>query len=276
MQFECPHCGASYKVKDTSRLREAGGRVLCYRCDTEFEVPDLKPEPPGQPAGTTADEAAPASPPVDVDVDVDVDEVAATVEPDAATETEPQPPPESETEPMPDVIEDYTDHAERLAQHFGEAAAPAVADRHWLWGTGAAVLLLVLVGQLLWTFQTRPGVYAFLQSGCELFGCEFTPPRLPEAFRLTDRVFTRDAEHPDVLTLKLRVANNVDFTQPLPVIELVLFDTAQAVVGKSRVRPGEYLPPGSRNIIGPGEIGEVQLHILDPGQAATGFAIKFL
>jgi hypothetical protein len=39
--------------------------------------------------------------------------------------------------------------------------------------------------------------------------------------------------------------------------------------------PRQYLAKGSSDVLDPGMLGEIELVILDPGQAATGFAVEF-
>ena len=114
-----------------------------------------------------------------------------------------------------------------------------------------------------------------LATVCEDIGCDIPLPREPGLLEVIDRVFTRDPDYPDVLVLRLRLVNDAGFRQPYPGVELMLYDNAQAVVGKSRVVPRQYLAKGSSDVLDPGMLGEIELVILDPGQAATGFAVEF-
>jgi len=270
MQFDCPHCGATYKVKDIGRLENAGGRVLCYRCDKEFLVSEAVVED-DQDAAEQVDTAG--------DDQDSTDESPATINVENVV-TGAQP--EYDLQPIGGnrrlfVLTSYPDQSETLVEHFKDLL-PKHRWKHSgiLWSLGVLALVTALTLQILWSLQTRPPIHQFLQDACVMLGCEIPPLRDPAAISLMDRVFARDPEQSDILRLKLRLANNADFTQPFPIIELLLYDAAQAVVGKSRVTPRQYLATDEPGDMAPGVVNEVELVILDPGQAATGFAIEFL
>ena len=174
------------------------------------------------------------------------------------------------------VATGFTDQTDLLADHFTEddRRTGSLASRA-LWSVGSVSLALILAAQTVWAFRSEPRVHMMLATICEDIGCDIPLPREPGLLEVIDRVFTRDPDYPDVLVLRLRLVNDAGFRQPYPGVELVLYDNAQAVVGKSRVVPRQYLAKGSSDVLDPGMLGEIELVILDPGQAATGFAVEF-
>ena len=173
----------------------------------------------------------------------------------------------------------FVDRSEILSDQLEQPGKLRAPLPPWVekvvWGLGGLVLLVVLAGQFLWHFRADPRVNVILATVCEDLGCDVPLLRQPDALRVTDRIFTRNPDYPDVLVLRLRIANGAGVPQPYPGVELVLYDSAQAVVGKSRVIPAQYLTNRTTGTLDPGDLGEIELIILDPGQAATGFAVEF-
>lgn len=308
MRFACPLCGATYQVKDRSRLEKAGGQVRCYRCHQVFLISEVAgehiAEPPraAEPEKSTVEKPesrAEAASPV-----TKLGGTAAKVEPTAnepeipasdATKTpaavEIQTPATAEVETSaavdeaaPKPAEETTPRRARsphpaLSRSLGETAtdqaAPSSPAAVWAWGLVAMMLLVLIVAQVLWQLRESPPVHAFLSNVCEMLGCTLPAQRHPEAFTVIERVFLRDPEHPGVLSLRLRFTNGSEFEQPYPGIELVLFDSSQAVVGKSRVPPKQYLGKADITDLAAGESAEIKLFVADPGEVATGFAIEF-
>lgn len=264
MKFACPGCGARYEIEAPERLAESAGQVQCYRCNQIFVVPGS-----AQPA--TA--AAPPEPPAPGTPDTEETSV-----PVRRPATKPRLRIHKENRHSPRPLPHWPD-----CSHLLSGAPPAPANTTpprsplvtLLWTLGILVLMVALAGQALWHFRADPRARSIARSVCAQIGCELPPLRQPEAFQLTERIFTRIPDAPDILVMRLRLANTAAFAQPYPGVELVLYDGLQAVVGKTRVVAADYLPAGTPDRLDPGELGEVELYVLDPGQAATGFEVDF-
>jgi predicted Zn finger-like uncharacterized protein len=262
MKFACPGCGARYEIEGPERLAESAGQVQCYRCNQVFVVPGAAP-----PAADQPEPPAPATP--------DAGETSVPVRRHA---TKPRLRIQKEDRGGPRPLPHWPD-----CSHLLSVEPPAPVNTTpargplatLLWTLGILALIVALAGQALWHFRADSRARSILQSACSQIGCELPPLRQPEAFQLTERVFTRIPDAPDVLVMRLRLANTAAFAQPYPGVELVLYDGLQAVVGKTRVVAADYLPTGAPDRLAPGELGEIELHVLDPGQAATGFEVDF-
>jgi predicted Zn finger-like uncharacterized protein len=264
MKFACPGCGARYEIEGPERLAESAGQVQCYRCNQVFVVPDA---PPPAPVADQPETPAPETP-----------DAGETSVPVRRPTKKPRLRIHKEDRHSPRPLPHWPDCSHLLS---GEPPAPVnTSPRHsplatLLWTLGIMALMVALAGQALWHFRADPRARSIAGSVCAQIGCELPPLRQPKAFRLTERVFTRIPDAPDILVMRLRLANTAAFAQPYPGVELVLYDGLQAVVGKTRVVAADYLPAGTPDHLEPGELGEVELNVLDPGQAATGFEVDF-
>jgi len=268
MQFICPHCGAFYKIDDETRLSASDGLVTCFRCKQVFLVeeittpPDeIPPSVPGGPIPKSKRDggrSAPSSPP-------------------PASPRRHQESPELTPE-KPFTLHPTGDEVDR-APPLGVSNGSSRPPRRFatvIWGIGALILLLSAAGQMLWYSRSSPQAHAVLTLLCSKLGCKIEPLREPGAFRVTERVFLRDPNQPDLLSLQLRISNHAEFTQPYPGIELVLYDSTQAVIAKSRIGPEEYLGSEANSLLlESGASGTIKLYVPDPGPEATGFAIEF-
>lgn len=277
MRFGCPHCGASYHVKDRSRLEKAGGKVRCYRCHQVFLISEVADAP----AATLPRNTQPSRPkrPIGRPNSPSVDQAARATERSSELHADNTPADETGAEPSLKTRNPPAKPPFRRKPATSEPAeqgeTPRSAAAAWAWGFVAILLLALIVGQLLWQMRDTLPVHDLLSDVCERLGCEVPELRDPAAFEVIERVFLRDPEHPGVLLLRLRFANGADHEQPYPGIELVLYDAGQAVVGKSRVPPKQYLGTDSFDDLGPGNSTEIELFVADPGEVATGFAIEF-
>jgi predicted Zn finger-like uncharacterized protein len=262
MKFACPGCGARYEIEGPDRLAESAGQVQCYRCNQVFVVPGAAPPAP-----------APSEPPA-----TEAPEAEQTSVPVRRHATKPRLRIQKEGRGSPRPLPHWPDCSHLLSVEPPapvDTASPRSPLATLLWILGILALIVALAGQALWHFRADSRARSILQSVCSQIGCELPPRRQPEAFQLTERVFTRIPDAPDILVMRLRLANTAAFAQPYPGVELVLYDGLQAVVGKTRVIAADYLPAGTPDRLAAGELGEVELYVLDPGQAATGFEVDF-
>jgi predicted Zn finger-like uncharacterized protein len=298
MQTRCPNCQTLYRI-DQDVLDRAGGQARCFRCDTVFdafshppqadasediEPPPQGPEPAaGEPAESpaTASQAAEVeSAPFDRREPDGLDDVPdLEISPSAAADGDSALPFE-----VPDDLPDIEPAAEHTLDAERTLAPPKGHGLgHTLLPGLAGVLLIALaVGQLAWFNRTQvlatPLGHQLASSLCPLFGCEVPPRRAPSRFAVLERNVGPDPERDGVLMMRLGFSNNAEFAQPLPDIQLSLYDSQQKLMARRRLHPPEYLfpAPAADVLVAPGDVVQVDLRLEDPGRHATGFKLEFL
>ena len=163
--------------------------------------------------------------------------------------------------------------AEPRATHPARAVLPLI---------GAALLSLLAVGQLAWFNQDQvlatPAGYALVQGLCSLVGCTPPPRRAPSRFSVLERNIAPEPEQPGVLAMRVSFRNDADFPQPLPDIQLSLYDSEEKLLARRLLHPRESLfpAPADDTQVAPGSTVRVDLQLEDPGRRATGFKLEFL
>jgi predicted Zn finger-like uncharacterized protein len=154
--------------------------------------------------------------------------------------------------------------------------------RRTFWGSmGAVLLILLAVLQMAWFGRNHlinyPGGYNLLVRLCAFSGCEPPTRRSPEQFTVVSRSMTSHPQQRDALLLSLRFANEAEFAQPFPLLQLSLFDTNERVIARRIFTPGEYLPAtaGASGRIDPAQTIALQMALEDPGDSVTGFKFDF-
>lgn len=149
------------------------------------------------------------------------------------------------------------------------------------WAAAAVVLVAVTLLNLFFVsgdaLMARPTVQAMLQG----IGAIDSPPE--PKFRNLDLLHLASSEmhsHPtleETLVLTATIVNRADRQQPYPDLQITLFDAQNQTLASRIFAPEEYLPRGSTMQSGmpPGAYLPVVMELLDPGNHATGFVIKF-
>lgn len=282
MQFSCPECGAAYSLPDKHRLSIHGGKLECYVCHHVFEVEGKpKPSPPKKKASKSKKKGAAgkgkqkrakqsSSRPVDT--------VVTGIQPEPVVPDAAKPPESADTaEERPAPPDRPSTGYPAEAQMVSRRPRPRRKPANWglIWPIGVLILTLGLVPNALWQLRTHPPVHEALTELCVKIGCRIPLLRNPDAIEISERLFTRVPERPDILVMRMRFANTAPFPQPYPGVELVLYDNIQAVIGRGRIMAGDYLHAEVTDRIEPGELVEIELNMLDPEQLAEGFEIAF-
>jgi predicted Zn finger-like uncharacterized protein len=246
MQTQCPHCETVFRVY-AEQLAVAGGRVRCGVCGETFNaMAQLRAELAHR---------------------QDPDEAAAS--PEATAESEP------ETSGSPDA------GAERIPLDL-ELDAPrhsALAMSLLLAGIVALAALLGLQylyydrQQLIQSPELRPWILRM----CGYLPCDRPPLRDVSAIELLERnVFL----HPNIdgaLMITGKMVNTARFAQPLPTLQVSLFNLRGQVMATRRFDPGEYLSDKEREaVMAPGIPVGILLEVEDPGTSALAYEFQFL
>jgi len=148
------------------------------------------------------------------------------------------------------------------------------------WWQGLLILLLlVLLGlQLAWFNRVQLLQLPQTNPLCQWLDCSVVHPRDPTAFEVISRQLQADPTVPGALRLQLRYRNTAERSQPLPQLQLALFDNAGSTLARRTFLPHEYLfpAPAEDRLAAPQEVFTIELMFEDPGARASGFKIDFL
>ena len=81
---------------------------------------------------------------------------------------------------------------------------------------------------------------------------------------------------PGAIRITVRMINEAGFDQPYPGLQLTLTDRVGRVVGRRAFSPQHYLPQGTGNMIGKGELVSVVFDLARPHEKAVGFVVDIL
>lgn len=212
----------------------------------------------------------------------------------AAAASTPPPPPAPPIPPLLQVTPEDTHSliAATITADANTAATdsppqPASVRRHGSlatagWTIGILLLLAALAIQFAYFMRDDLARHAALRPWltqlCAYAGCEIPLLRAPEQIRMVARDIRRHPTARDALRVSLTFANDADFAQPYPVIQLRFFDMRDRVLAQRRFTPSEYLPQNIDMATGMPAHGALQtvMEIGDPGAEAVNFTFDFL
>lgn len=167
------------------------------------------------------------------------------------------------------------------AAGFGVADSPTPAGGRKAWAAAAVVLAAVTLLNLFFVsgdaLLAQPAIRGALQG----IGAIEAPPE--PMYRNLDLLHLASSEmhsHPtldETLVLNATIVNRADRKQPFPALQVTLFDAQNQPLASRVFAPEDYLPPGSGTATGipPGAYLPIIMELLDPGQHAVGFEMKF-
>jgi predicted Zn finger-like uncharacterized protein len=181
--------------------------------------------------------------------------------------------------PRMDVDREEIEALRHYLQHGPAAVTPSSP---W-WGVAAALLLIVLAGQLLWyqrdlLFDRLPQARVLWDRLCAGQLCELPARRDLQSLHVASRDVREHPQYGDALLVNATVVNEAPFTQPFPVVELTLFDQSGTTIGVRRFDPEEYLDSSIPIDTGmrPGQPVYIVLELAAVASHAVSFEFKFL
>jgi len=264
MHTRCPECQTTFSITE-AELDAHQGLVRCGECEAVFDArrnmvqaPHTRQNEAQTPASRepSAEEASGTGPqhiPVQLGFDEDIEQ--------------------------PPVDEAPSTRSEPILSLPGAKARPFVSSASWLLGN--AVLLVVLIGQIAYSYSSelarRPGLETVVRNMCDVLGCEVRPR---QDIRLVELARTSVAPHPErahALRIKASLVNRADFTQPYPLMEVSLSDSAGKILARKAFKPHEYLQgPGVDAGMPPNVAVSVRLDITSPNPSAVGYEIQLV
>lgn len=275
---KCPHCQTLFRIQQ-EHLAAADGEVRCGVCYKVFDAHNegiAYSQGEGSPAEKTFSNSKPTE-------QADEEQVI---------DTSPEPNPlKALAEAKIDLPNNESIPSENdLGKiHLGNSSisdivAPAATENGHLslkWATLSLLAMLGLFVQWMWfNFEAnayQPQWHSLYANACETFGCELPPYQEISAIK-TDRLAVKT--HPDynnVLIIDMIISNSAQYSQPLPILNMVFHTITGAPLAQRLFRPEEYLGKHLKNL--PLMPSETPIHlsfaIIDPGNKAVNYSVNF-
>jgi predicted Zn finger-like uncharacterized protein len=166
------------------------------------------------------------------------------------------------------------------AAGFEDAGSNAERGRRG-WAAAAAVMAVVTLLNLAFVSGSSLLAQPSVRAALEGLGAIEAPPK--PAYRNLKLLHLASSEmrgHPTLektLVLNATIVNRADKPQPFPGLQITLFDAHNQPLASRLFSPLEYLPQNSAADAGmpPGAYLPVIMELLDPGDDAVGFEMKF-
>lgn len=150
-----------------------------------------------------------------------------------------------------------------------------------VWAAAAVVLAAVTLLNLFFVSGDALLAQPSIRAALEGIGAVDPPPE--SVYRDLSRLHLASSEmhsHPtldETLVLNATIVNRADRAQPFPALQITLFDAQNQPLASRIFAPEEYLPPGTAMDSGmpPAAYLPVIMELLDPGDHAVGFEMKF-
>lgn len=155
--------------------------------------------------------------------------------------------------------------------------APRRQRTRLLWKLLAAPLVLLLIGQVVHHYRAElarhPRAGAPLMSIYNSLQVPLTPDWNLHAYEIKQWGVLSDPENPGTLKVRASITNRADFSQPYPLLRLVLEDRWGDQVRAREFEPTDYLDPATSadRLLAPQQQTNATIAIVDPGPDAEGF-----
>lgn len=270
----CPNCATAFRVT-AQHLQAHGGDVRCGHCTHVFNgfttlitVQEPEADDSSNTLGARTD-ALPAPGLSDQTVlpsilphEITTSDVASTTI-SAVTQ-----------EPAAEV----SDTASAMLEHY---PYDSIQPR---WGFASLFLLLLLAGQVAYSYRTEISVLApstrpYLEQYCELLRCTIPLPQQAELLSIESSDLQTDpAQNSGVVILTATVRNYAPFPQAYPALELTLTDIQDQPLASRIFTPGEYLGGDVNPVqtIAPAREVDIRLHLASSDLNAAGYRLLLL
>ena len=223
----CPSCGTTFRV-NAIQLQAHGGDVRCGHCQRIFNgfatlitVNESAIEYPSQ-----------SQPQLVSESEVPVESHTLTENLNSAMD---QP-----------VISDRNQEATEASDQLFDAKAPAKQSRG-MWGIANVLLLLLLIGQIAYTYRTEltviaPEIRPHLERYCALIACTVPYPQDIKQLGIETSDLQKNlVRQPEITTLSAVIRNHAPFPQALPALQLSLLDAHDQLIASRIFTAQDYL-----------------------------------
>jgi hypothetical protein len=146
-----------------------------------------------------------------------------------------------------------------------------------IWRYLALPLALLLIVQWVHSYRAtlarHPTIGPVMLSAYRSLGIPLTPNWDLHAYQIRQWGVISDPAIPGTLRVRASVTNLADFSQPYPLLKLVLEDRWGEQIRAREFEPSEYLDPtvAPNRMLSPGQQANATIAIVDPGPDAEGF-----
>jgi len=250
MQTQCPNCQTQYNIDDKA-LAGAHGQAQCYQCDAVFNAFEngMKTE---------------VTPVALKKIDEKIEALGLNRSHELDTEVE-----ELLVDDSITIDHDQTIGIKKKTNHFFSSFL-------------VIIFSITAIGQAAWLKKDallKDASYRpYLKIACEQLNCTLPKPKALDKIKVLNRNLAPDPKRNKALSLKLTFQNQAPFSQPIPNLQLSLYDHNEILQARRQFNPDEYLfpaPKQGQNM----QINEslsIDLLLDDPGPQILGFKIHFL
>ena len=267
---QCPKCNTSFHVTQI-QLRAANGSVRCGSCLHVFDALSHMEEAEAPPEATEA-----------ASTDTQIQEKISTPEPSQPAEepSEPATPEIKSLEPDNETLNSLLDTLDKEQIEVDQSRAQS-----WFrlagWSLLTTVLVITLGLQYAWfnkdSLAMQPSLRGLYQQLCEQVDCQL-PVQVDTNLIRSQQLLVRS--HPEingVLIVDAVIINNAHTPQPWPLLALSFTDINNQPIASRHFQAREFLGgelAGSREIPS-GQPIRLSLEIIDPGQDAVNYSLRF-
>jgi predicted Zn finger-like uncharacterized protein len=293
MVTQCPHCSTAFNVTP-EQLFARDGRVRCGICRevfdglvqlTSLEALEAGVPPPLAEAGDAEAQAGAAAPAVQAAPSHGFAPLNWPMVPEVPVVPQPQ---LAVSAPLaaalPAVAVGATPERDTHAAVAAPANEPRWRERKGLWAAAAAIAMLTLCGQLLYSFRSEaaahfPQVKPALVQWCAWAHCSVPPLQQPSALAIqASDLLILDKAKPHLVQLIVTLQNQSTIDVAYPAIDLVLNDRFDHAVARRVFLPGDYLRGAdiNRSVIAASVTTTVRIDLDVSGLAAGGFGLLLI
>lgn len=259
----CPGCGTTFRVNST-QLQAYGGEVRCGHCQRIFN---------GFATLITVNESAIESP--------SQFQSQPISEPQAITEDLAVITNSGSAMDLP-VSPDWNPKTTEASDNPFDDDKPAEQSRGW--GLANAFLLLLLIGQIAYTYRTKltiiaPEIRSYLERYCELIACTVPYPQDIKQLGIESSDLQKNlTRQPEVTTMRAIISNHAPFPQALPALQLLLLDVHDQIITSRIFTAQDYLLDQDKSLqfIEPRREIEIRLDFDSSQLNALGYRLQLL
>lgn len=264
----CPECGTAFRV-NAAQLQAHNGDVRCGQCQQIFN---------GFSTLITADESTLAYP---EQPQTEYQEKETAIPSQSAGVV-------SASENFEDVqelstIASFTAANEETATDVFDASRVS-RPLPWRWGATNALLIMILFGQIAFTYRTAltvqfPDSRAYWEGLCAVLACAVPYPQDIKRIGIeASDLQKHPTRHPEMATLNALIRNHASFSQGLPALQLSLLDAQDQLLASRVFTAQEYLPESDKSLqfMRPQQEIEVQLNFDNSHLRVWGYRLQLL
>lgn len=259
----CPGCGTTFRV-NSAQLQAYGGEVRCGHCQRIFNgFATLITVNESSIESTSQFQSQPIS------------ESQASTE-DLAVITN-----SGNAMDLP-VSPDWNPETTEASDNPFDDDKPAEQARGW--GLANALLLLLLIGQIAYTYRTEltiisPEIRPYLERYCAFIACTVPYPQDIKQLGIESSDLQKNlTRQPEVTTMRAIISNHAPFPQALPALQLLLLDVHDQIITSRIFTAQDYLLDQDKPLqfIEPRREIEIRLDFDSSQLNALGYRLQLL